>query len=134
MQRSISAILSMLMLAGCADFGGHHGSPYSDWRRYDYDRPDPDYDAYHADRYYRGDRRYRERVLTRSDRIYRGMDGRYYCRRPDGTTGLVVGAITGAVLGNLIVPGESKVLGTIIGATAGALLGRQIDRGDVRCR
>ena len=33
--------------------------------------------------------RYRERRLGRRDRIYRGGDGRYYCRRSDGTTGLI---------------------------------------------
>src|ERR1044072_2658697 len=38
---------------------------------------------------------YRERRLGRHDRIYRGGDGRYYCRRSDGTTGLVIGAIAG---------------------------------------
>lgn len=134
MGRIVIAILGVVLLASCAGYGRHHGPPHNDWRPYDYDRPDPAYGAYHADRYYRKDSAYRERVLTRRDRIYRGMDGRYYCRRPDGTTGLVVGAITGAVLGNVIARGESKVLGTIIGATAGALLGQQIDRGDVRCR
>lgn len=74
---------------------------------------------------------YRERRLTRNDRIYRGRDGRYYCRRNDGTTGLVIGAIGGGVLGNVL---GGKTLGTIIGAGAGGLLGREVDRGQVRCR
>lgn len=89
--------------------------------------------AFYADRYYRsGD--YPVRALSSSDRIYRGQDGRYYCRRPDGTTGLIIGGIGGAVLGNLIAPGDSKTLGTIVGAGAGALIGRAIERGEVRCR
>ncbi|WP_394652035.1 glycine zipper 2TM domain-containing protein [uncultured Sphingomonas sp.] len=83
-----------------------------------------------ASRSYR-DGRYRERRLTRNDRIYRGRDGRAYCRRNDGTTGLVIGGVGGAVLGNLVGGG---LLGTLIGGGGGALLGREIDRGKVRCR
>ena len=55
-------------------------------------------------------RYYEPRRLTRNDRVWRGRDGRYYCKRGNGTTGL------------------------IIGAAAGALLGREIDRGGLRCR
>jgi len=76
--------------------------------------------------------KYRERRLARDDRIYRGRDGRYYCKRNDGTTGLVIGAIGGGLLGNAISRGDT--LGTILGAGGGALLGREIDRGNVRCR
>jgi hypothetical protein len=103
------------------------------------DRRDDRYDArrgyWDAAQYYRRDnRRYRPRRLDRNDRIYRGSDNRYYCRRDDGTTGLIVGGIAGGVLGNVIAPGGSKTLGTVIGAGAGALIGRAIDDGDVVCR
>ncbi len=81
-------------------------------------------------RHYRGGH-YRERRLGRNDRIYRGGDGRYYCRRNDGTTGLVIGAIAGGVLGNAI---GGDALGTLLGAGGGALLGQSIDRGNYRCR
>jgi len=92
-------------------------------------------DYWDAARYYRQDnRRYRAERMGRYDRVYRGSDNRYYCKRDDGTTGLIVGGISGAVLGTIIAPGESKVLGTIIGAGAGALIGRAIDDGDVVCR
>jgi hypothetical protein len=74
---------------------------------------------------------YRERRLGRRVRVYRGGDGRYYCRRSDGTTGLVIGAIAGGVLGNAI---GGDTLGTLLGAGGGALLGQSIDRGNVRCR
>lgn len=104
------------------------------YRDYDYNRPDPRYGDYDAGRYYRDDRRYRERRLSRDDRIYRGRDGRYYCRRDDGTTGLIVGAIAGGVFGNIVAPGDSKTLGTILGAGAGAAIGASVDQGDVRCR
>jgi len=87
-----------------------------------------------AARYYRrDDRRYRPRRLGRNDNIYRGSDNRYYCRRDDGTTGLIIGGIGGGVLGHVIAPGGAKTLGTIIGAGAGALLGRAIDDGDIVC-
>jgi outer membrane lipoprotein SlyB len=72
--------------------------------------------------------------LARNDRIYRGSDNRYYCRRDDGTTGLIVGGMAGGVLGNIIAPGGSKTLGAILGAGAGALIGRAIDDGDIVCR
>jgi hypothetical protein len=109
-----------------------------DWRayqRYDYNRPDPRYGKrYDAARYYRNDRSYSERRLTRNDRIYRGNDGRYYCRRQDGTTGLIIGALAGGVLGNTISNGNSSTLATLLGAAGGGLIGRSIDRGDARCR
>ena len=103
------------------------------WNRYDYNRP-PAGGYYYADDYYRDGRYYRERTLSYNDRIYRGRDGRYYCRRDDGTTGLIVGGVAGGILGNIIAPGGSEVLGTILGAAAGAAVGREVDRGDVRCR
>lgn len=80
--------------------------------------------------YRAGDDR-RTRRLSRNDRIYRGRDGRAYCKRDNGTTGLVVGALGGGLLANLIGGGT---LGTLAGAGGGALLGRSVDRGDVKCR
>ena len=104
-------------------------------RRYDWNRPDPRYgNRYDAARYYRDDRSYGERRLTRNDRVYRGNDGRYYCRRSDGTTGLIIGAMAGGLLGNSLSNGRSSTLGTLIGAGGGALIGQSIDRGQARCR
>ena len=74
---------------------------------------------------------YRERRLGRNDQIFRGHDGRAYCRRSDGTTGLVIGGVGGALLANLV---GGKTLGTIAAGVGGALLGREIDRGKVKCR
>ncbi|HET8611402.1 MAG TPA: hypothetical protein VFL92_01405 [Sphingomonas sp.] len=82
-----------------------------------------------ARHYHQGD--YRGHRLSRNDRIYRGSDGRYYCRRSDGTTGLVIGAIGGGLLGGAI---GGSTLGALIGAGGGALLGRAVDRGNVTCR
>ncbi|MEP9360590.1 glycine zipper 2TM domain-containing protein [Sphingomonas sp. KR3-1] len=77
---------------------------------------------------------YQERVLTQDDRVYRGQDGKYYCRRSDGTTGLIVGAAAGGLFGNIIAGGRSKTVGTLLGAVAGGALGSAADRDSVRCR
>lgn len=107
-----------------------------DWRgyrNYDWNRYEPGYNRYYADRYYRDGSYYADRRLSRYDRVYRGNDGRYYCRRDDGTTGLIIGAGLGALLGNQVEIGGSKTVSTILGGAAGALLGREIDKGGVRC-
>ncbi len=65
-------------------------------------------------------------------REWRGRDGRTYCRRPNGTTGLIVGGAAGALLGRAVDGGRDRTLGTVVGAAGGALLGREIDRGSKR--
>lgn len=135
----LGLLAASTLLAGCETYGNNGVDPrYGSYRQYDYNNPDPQYGGYYADKYYREDnRRYRERRLGMNDRVYRGQDGRYYCRRPDGTTGLVVGAAVGGLLGNVIAPGGSKVLGTLLGAGGGAVAGNAIDRDsqrDARCR
>jgi hypothetical protein len=96
---------------------------------------DPYATDYDASRYYRDDPRYTERRLSAQDEVYRGSDGRYYCKRSDGTTGLIVGGVGGAALGNIIDGGHSRAAGTLIGGALGALLGQSVDRStDVRCR
>lgn len=108
-----------------------------DWRqyrRYDYNRPPPGARGYYADQYYRDGRYYQPRRLSRNDRLYRGRDGRYYCRRSDGTTGLIVGGAAGGLLGNVIAPGGSKTLGTVLGAIGGGLIGNSVDRNNITCR
>lgn len=79
-------------------------------------------------------RYYEPRRLDRDDRIWRGNDGRYYCRRSNGTTGLVVGAAIGGLIGNQVAGRGDRTLGTILGALGGGLLGREVDRGNLRCR
>jgi outer membrane lipoprotein SlyB len=70
---------------------------------------------------------------NREYREWRGKDGRTYCRRKNGTTGLVIGAAAGALAGRAIDTRGERATGTIIGAAGGALLGREIDKGR-RCR
>lgn len=103
------------------------------YSRYDYNRYEPGYNRYYADRYYRSGSYYPDRRLSWNDRVYRGRNGRYYCRRGDGTTGLIVGAGVGALLGNQLNVGGSTTLRTIAGGAIGAALGQAITRGNVRC-
>ncbi len=68
-------------------------------------------------------------------REWRGNDGRLRCRKPDGTTGLVVGAVAGGLLGRTIDTRGDRTLGTVLGGVGGALAGREIERSGKRsCR
>jgi hypothetical protein len=71
-------------------------------------------------------------------KTWRGSDGRIYCRKPNGTTGLIVGGAAGALAGRAIDNGGSRTTGTVLGAAVGALLGRHVQRNVVssrrRCR
>ena len=115
---------------GGYDYGSGYGTGYNDGGR------DPYATDYDASRYYRDDARYQERRLGTNDEVYRGSDGRYYCKRSDGTTGLIVGGVGGGLLGNVIDGGRHRTGGTLIGGALGALLGRSVDQNntDVRCR
>jgi len=64
---------------------------------------------------------------------WRGRDGRTYCRKSNGTTGLIVGGVGGALVGRAIDTRGDRATGTIVGAAAGALLGKEIDS-KRRCR
>jgi hypothetical protein len=91
------------------------------------------WDARYPERYYVADSRYQTRRLSSNDTIYRGSDNRYYCRRSDGTTGLIVGALAGGTLGNVIAPNGSKTVGSLIGGSLGAVIGKELDDG-IECR
>ena len=67
-------------------------------------------------------------------KVWRDSSGRLRCKRANGTTGLIVGAAGGALLGRAIDTRGERATGTIIGAAAGALVGREIERGRYRCR
>lgn len=92
---------------------------------------------YHNVRDDRRDRRHHRREyrqMRRGDSYWRGNDGRYYCKRNDGTTGLIIGAAGGALIGREVDSRGDRTVGTVLGAAAGALIGREIDRGGARCR
>jgi hypothetical protein len=127
--------------AAAADFhhsGYSEGHSQDSWNRHrnrdryrggyeSYGRGYEGYNDYNGN-YYNGEPVYRD------TRVWRGNDGRTYCRKKDGTTGLIIGGAAGALLGREIDGGRNRTLGTILGAAAGALLGREIDGHGVRCR
>lgn len=115
---------------GARDGGGDRGG-YGHWQS------DPRFATdYDAARDYRDGPLYSEHRLGLNDHVYRGSDGRYYCRRSDGTTGLIIGAAGGALLGSAIDNGGDSVAGPLVGGALGAILGSSIDRDNdgVRCR
>ncbi len=67
------------------------------------------------------------------NRAYGYNDG-YRCKK-SGTTGLIIGAVAGGLLGKAVVSRRGDhTAGAIIGAGVGALAGRAIDRnGSNRC-
>ena len=78
--------------------------------------------------------RYYNRQGAYNGPTWRGRDGRYRCRRPDGTTGLIIGGAAGALLGREVAGRGDRTLGTILGGAAGALVGREVERGGSRGR
>lgn len=134
-QRPASALIiaALLMpLAGCvpSSGGGYADGPPPPPPSGDYYNPGTPAD-YDASRDYRDDPGY-DRPLTRDDQVYRGSDGRYYCKRSNGTTGLVAGGLAGGTLGAIL--GGGGLIGILIGGAAGSLLGKSVDKGEVRCR
>ncbi|MBT0666963.1 glycine zipper 2TM domain-containing protein [Novosphingobium profundi] len=69
-------------------------------------------------------------------RYWRDDRGRYRCKKSDGTTGLLIGGVAGALAGRAVDTRGDRTTGTLIGAAAGALLGREVDRSSSspRCR
>ncbi len=82
-------------------------------------------DRYGNDTRYYG-RNYNSQSDYRGARTWRGNDGRTYCRKSDGTTGLIIGAAAGALLGREVDGGYNHTTGTVIGGVLGALLGKSV--------
>ncbi len=100
------------------------GDGYRDHGRYERSYDNRGYDRGYNDRgYYNGP-------------SWRGRDGRNYCRRSDGTTGLLLGGVAGALVGRSIDRYGDRTPGTLLGALGGALVGQAIDKdnGGRRCR
>lgn len=117
------------------DNGRHHGRDRArgyDQRSYAYQQNgySPAYGQGYGQNYdrrgYYADSRYQQG--------YYGNQRRSQNRcRGDGTTGTIIGAIAGGLLGNSVAGRGDRTLGTVIGGGAGALAGRAIDRSDDRC-
>lgn len=80
----------------------------------------------------RDDRRYHN--TDNGIRYWRGNDGRYRCKKSNGTTGLLIGGVAGALAGRAIDTRGDRTLGTVLGAAGGAVLGREVERGTSRPR
>ncbi|MFC0204179.1 glycine zipper 2TM domain-containing protein [Novosphingobium soli] len=82
------------------------------------------------------DRGHRYYKTDNGIRYWRGNDGRYRCKKSNGTTGLLIGGVAGALAGRAIDTRGDRTVGTLLGAAGGAVLGREIDRGgsSARCR
>ena len=104
------------------DRGRHRG--WEKQNRRDYGRYQQRYNSYPS---------YYGEPVNYNTRVWRGNDNRYYCRKSDGTTGLIIGGAAGALLGREIAGRGDRTLGAILGAAGGALLGKQIDSG-TKCR
>lgn len=113
-----------------------HAQDKPDWRdfhKYDYDRFESGQRAYYANRYYRDRRFYEARALGPEDRIHRGRNDRYYCRRPDGTTGLVERGLTGRISQDMLERGGSVTLADLVEIRGGSALAPAVDRQRVVC-
>jgi hypothetical protein len=89
----------------------------------------------------RQDRRYSRYYDNRgyyNGPTWRGRNGQNYCRRSDGTTGMLIGAVGGALVGRTIDTRGDRTTGTLLGAVVGGLLGNAIEkdgnRNSYRCR
>jgi hypothetical protein len=135
---------------GYDDDWGRRGYGNGRWDDRRGDRIDRRWDDRRGDRIDRRwdgrDNRWNDQYNDRYDRrairgwngqSWRGDDGRTYCRRDNGTTGLLIGGAAGALAGSEIAGRGDRTVGAIIGGIGGALLGRSIDRSGnngFRCR
>ncbi len=78
-------------------------------------------------------RYYEPRRVSRAATSGAGATGRYYCKRGNGTIGLVLGAAGRRVAGRAIDTNGERATGTILGAAASALLIREVEK-SLRCR
>ena len=112
--------------ATAADFhrtSGYHAAPAQDtWDRH---RRGNQRGRGHYNQGYGSRSAYAEPVY-RNTQVWRGNDGNTYCRKSNGTTGLVIGAAAGALLGHEIDGGYNHTTGTILGGLVGALLGKSV--------
>lgn len=133
-----TASLSLAVPATAADFATPHGQEISASvlgdMTWEHKKKKWKHRHYDDDRYYGHRDRYYDEPVYRDTRVWRGRDGRYYCRKENGTTGLLIGAGVGALAGNELAGRGDKTLGAILGAAGGAILGRAIDRSNSRCR
>jgi hypothetical protein len=118
-----------------AVWGDHAAANHKRKHHRNHDRYDSRYDNRNYGGGYGYQQTYYDEPVHSDTRVWRGDNGQYYCRKSNGTTGMVIGAAGGALLGREIVGRNGdRTLGAILGAAGGALLGREIARSGSRCR
>ena len=133
------AVVSHSVQTGSEAGWNHDHGRQRGWSGHDQEDDDGDDDRYEGRYQGRGDgyrgRSYYDEPVYRNTRVWRGDDGRAYCRRSDGTTGLLIGGAAGALLGREVAGRRGdRTMGLILGAAGGALIGHSIDRNNSRCR
>ncbi len=134
---------------------GYYGDRYDGRDRYENRRDDRRYDRrdnrrdsrrynrqgerYGYNGYYGNNYNYGQYYNSRgyyNGPTWRGNDGRYHCRRSDGTTGTIIGGAAGALIGSEIAGRGDRTLGAVLGGVLGAVIGNSVDRDDGgrRCR
>lgn len=105
-----------------------------DNRRYDRQAERYGYNGYYGNNYNYG--QYYDNRGYYSGPTWRGNDGRYHCRRSDGTAGTVIGGAAGALIGSQVAGRGDRTLGAVLGGVLGAVIGNSVDRdnGGRRCR
>ncbi|WP_174293179.1 glycine zipper 2TM domain-containing protein [Sphingomonas bacterium] len=120
-------------------------APAAGAQRYGYGYPEPRYEQpyrddyrqqdYARDGYYQVERGYRDDRRGYDQRGYdpRRYDGRGYDARGDrrcsnGSTGTILGALAGGLLGHGIAGRGDRAVGTVLGAGAGALAGHAVEK------
>jgi hypothetical protein len=85
---------------------------------------------------YRTGPQYGLKLLDAAERVYRSRDGRYFCKRPDGSAGLITGNVDGDALGDAIQPGHSRTVQALIYEYVVSIEGQPYSRQnhEIRCR
>ena len=127
MKRALPALALPCLIAAAPAFAQHHPAGVRD---------DSNERGYDPATHYRAGPQYRARLLDAAERVYRGAGADYYCKRGDGTTGLIVGAVDGFTLGDAVEPGHSRTAGTLIQGYVATLEGQAYYRPnhELHCR
>ena len=118
-----------------AQYGGYYGNSYGNGYSGGY-YPQQSYGGgYYPQQNYGGQYGgYYNQQGYYSGPTWRGNDGRYYCRRSDGTVGTLVGGAAGALIGSQVAGRGDRTIGAIIGGAVGAVIGREVARSNDRNR
>jgi hypothetical protein len=117
-----ASALTVMPAAAEAQSYGYYNQGYGYNGRY----VDPRYAQRYNQRYYNG---YNPYNSYNGQTYYQGRyNYNYGYRCNSGSTGTIIGAIAGGLLGSQVAGRGDRAIGAIVGGAAGALAGREIDR------